>query len=173
MSLRANRGKAFGSVGSVMAPCLAAAAWLVLALPAGAEPPATPKPQMQLGEHTNSVNGVAVSPDGKTVVSGSQDKTIRFWDVASGKRVGIIRHTAGVQAVAFSPDGRVLAVADREGHIIFFDADNRKEIHTLNGEDAKAVVLAFSPDGETLASIGYHAEQVVLGTLPGASSAAC
>jgi WD40 repeat protein len=141
---------------------LATTAWLLLALPSGAEPPAVLKPQLQLKEHTNSVNGVAVSPDGKTLASGSQDKTIRFWDLASGKRIGIIRHTAGVQAVAFAPDGKTLAAADREGHILFFDVESRKEIRTLEGDDAKAVWLAYSPDGQTLASIGYHAEQAIL-----------
>lgn len=139
-----------------------AAALLLATAAVGAEPVPLTTPQLQLKEHTNGVNGVAVTPDGRTVVSGSQDKTIRFWDLATGKRTGIIRHTAGVQAVALSPDGKTLAAADREGHIVLFDARSHKEIRTLTGDDARAVWLAFSPDGETLASIGYHAEQAVL-----------
>ena len=58
--------------------------------------------------HTDDVYSVAFSPDGKTVVSGSWDNTVRLWDVKTGEAIGEPwqGHTASVSSVAFSPDGK-------------------------------------------------------------------
>ncbi len=52
---------------------------------------------------------VAFSPDGKTVLTGSADKTARLWDAATGQPIGPpLPHRDAVQAVAFSPDGKTV-----------------------------------------------------------------
>jgi WD40 repeat protein len=57
--------------------------------------------------HTSSVTAVAVTPDGRHVVSGSWDKTLRVWDLATGETKTMLQgHTDGVNAVAATPDGR-------------------------------------------------------------------
>ena len=67
---------------------------------------------MVLRGHTDSVFALAFSPDGKVLASGSFDKTIKLWDVATGKEVRTFTgHTKDVVSVAFSPDGKRLASA--------------------------------------------------------------
>ncbi|EDN95820.1 hypothetical protein SS1G_11699 [Sclerotinia sclerotiorum 1980 UF-70] len=58
--------------------------------------------------HSDWVNSVAFSPDKKVIVSGSDDGTIRFWDITTGKSLQVFEdHSGEVNSVAFSPDGKM------------------------------------------------------------------
>jgi WD40 repeat protein len=63
-------------------------------------------------QHRDSVRAVAYSPDGKTVLTGSDDKTARQWDAATGRPIGApLDHEHQVVAVAYSPDGKTVLTA--------------------------------------------------------------
>jgi WD40 repeat protein len=77
----------------------------------------------ELAGHTNLIQELAFSPDGKRIASGSQDRTIKLWDAATGQEVLTLRgHTAPVWAVAFSPDGHRLASASHDGTVRIWNA---------------------------------------------------
>ena len=76
--------------------------------------------------HTNRINTIKFNPEKykNIVASGSRDRTIRLWDIYSGKTVGILRrHTATVDQIAFSPDGTRLASASDDKTIIQWNVD--------------------------------------------------
>jgi WD40 repeat protein len=99
--------------------------------------------------HSMSVLSLAFSPDGKTLASGSVDKTIKIWDVANGRAVRTLAgHANGIESVVFSPEGHTLASVDDKGEIKLWDVTNGRELQTLRGYSP----LMFSIDGHTLTS---------------------
>ncbi|MFF4490020.1 hypothetical protein ACFY0F_26595 [Streptomyces sp. NPDC001544] len=109
--------------------------------------------QHRLTGHTNFVQSVAFSPDGHTLASGSDDKTIRLWGTATGKlRATLTGHTGTVESVAFSPYGHTLASGGVDGKIRLWDTATGKLRSTLPGHANSVNSVVFSPDGRTLAS---------------------
>ena len=63
--------------------------------------------------HSAEVNTLAFSPDGRTIVSGSRDETLKLWSVSGGECLKTFSHDFAVESAAFSPDGRtVLSASD-------------------------------------------------------------
>jgi WD40 repeat protein len=113
--------------------------------------------------HTDTVRSVAFSPDGRLLASGSDDNTIKLWEVATGREVRTLSgHGWDVTSVAFSPDGRLLASGSCgkagfffpcvQGEIKLWDVASGREVRTLSGHTNWVTSVAFSPDGRLLAS---------------------
>lgn len=96
--------------------------------------------------------GLAWSPDGRSIASGSYDRTVRIWDAASGECLRTLNgHTQGVDAVAWSPDGSLFASASLDMTVRLWDAATWEPRRVLQGQAGIADV-AWSPDGKSLAS---------------------
>ena len=112
--------------------------------------------------HTEPVNSVAYSPDGKTLVSGSEDYTVRLWDVRTGQLLHTLEEHAGdVTSVAFSPNGKTLVSGSRDTTTRLWDTDTGQLLRTFRMIPKNYIVLsgsygvnsvAFSPDGKLLAT---------------------
>ena len=100
------------------------------------------------------VTSIAFSPTGEWIVSGSEDHTIKVWDLSSGKEIRTLAgHSAFVRSVALSSDGELLASAG-DDIIKLWDLETGEEIRTLSGHSSIVQRLVFSPDGKILASAG-------------------
>lgn len=119
--------------------------------------------------HSNGVWSVAFSPMppnppyqgglGGILASGSDDQTVRLWDISNGKALRTLQgHTGWVWSVAFSPMGnqgglvQILASSGADRTVRIWDVATGQNIRTLQGHTSIVRSVAFSPDGQILAS---------------------
>ncbi len=112
--------------------------------------PTTGKELQARAGHTYPVPILVFAPDDKTLVSGGGDRTVRWWDLQTGKQT---RLDGRYSPLAFSPDGRQFACLVDGKVISIRDANTGKELHALK-EHARADLARFSADGKTLVSVG-------------------
>jgi WD40 repeat protein len=103
----------------------------------------------ELGTFEGHSDPVVFSPDGCTALSGSADKTVKLWELATGKVLRtFIGHSKEVTAVAFSPDGRTMLSGGADSKVTLWDITTGTQIQSLVEEHAEEISpVAFSPDG--------------------------
>jgi WD40 repeat protein len=129
------------------------------------KPPPSPKPRLVLKGHTAIVSAAAFSPDGKTIASGSNDKSIKLWDVATGKNTSTFKGSSDfIKSVAFSPDGKTLASAEFHRTIRIWNVATGENTDTVEGQgrpEPRGFVV-FSPIDKILATVSENDQNSVI-----------
>jgi WD40 repeat protein len=101
-----------------------------------------------INAHSDSINAVAVTPDGRYAISTSRDKTLKVWDLESGTELGILKgHSDSVNAVAVTPEGWYAVSASSDHTLKLWDLSQRIERRTFRGHSDKVNAVAVTPDG--------------------------
>ena len=99
--------------------------------------------------HSDSLNSVAFSPDGKLVLTGSDDGTARLWEAGSGKQVGVLEgHSDPVSSVAFSPDGKLVLTGSLDRTARLWETGSGKQVGKLEGHSSSVESVSFSLDSK-------------------------
>jgi len=113
-------------------------------------------------EHTDTILSLSLSPDNRILASGGLDKTVCLWNLETRDLIcTLAKRKDPIHSVAFSSDSKLLAsggeskyrTADGQKTTIYlWSVDSKELVRTLSGHDLRVNTLAFTPDGQTLAS---------------------
>jgi hypothetical protein len=104
--------------------------------------------------HTAAVTALAATPDGTLAVSGSKDRTLRVWDLETGKLAGVMSgHQAEVRAVAITPDGTLVFSGSNDGSLRLWSRVDTAAVSTvLSQHEAPVLAVSLSEDARRLVS---------------------
>ncbi|KAF4457141.1 NACHT domain-containing protein [Fusarium austroafricanum] len=112
------------------------------------------KPRIFAG-HDGDVCTVCFVPDGKTLVAGGEDSTVRFWDIGTGSLIVSKALPAGVTSIAVSPDCKYVAAGCLDDKAYIFEMGSKSQLTATEGQDAQkgyVYSVAFTPDGKQFAT---------------------
>ncbi|MBI5218270.1 MAG: caspase family protein [Bacteroidia bacterium] len=105
--------------------------------------------------HAKTVNSIAYSPDGKSIVSGSNDNTVRIWDASSGQLLNTINaDQKDITSVCFSADGKYVASGGTNGTVKLWSAQSGNKISEFADYKTAVRTVSFSPDAKYIAAGG-------------------
>ena len=116
--------------------------------------------------HKGAVTAVVYSPDGKFLLSGGEDQTLKLWETVSGKEVRTFTgHHGAVRSVAFGPGGNLAVSGSDDSTVRLWEVASGHELQATENLGWKVTSVAFSPDGKFVAS-GADDNQVKLWAMP-------
>jgi WD40 repeat protein/transcriptional regulator with XRE-family HTH domain len=99
--------------------------------------------------HSDAISSVAISPDGKYLLTGSADATARLWELATGREVRTLSgHTGEITNVAFSPDNKSMLSGSLDTTAKLWDVTTGQELYTLQSPMDELVTVTYSPDSK-------------------------
>lgn len=102
--------------------------------------------------HTDGVKSIVYSPNEKYIATGGYDKTIRIWDVETGKEIRkFCGHTSSVMSISYTPDGKYIISGSGDGTIRIWNVEKGKEIKKIT-ENSCVYSISCSPDGKNIVS---------------------
>ncbi|CAI9561822.1 unnamed protein product [Staurois parvus] len=105
--------------------------------------------------HDKDINSIAVSPNDKLIVSGSQDKTAKLWSASDLSLIGVFRgHKRGIWCVQFSPADQIVATSSADGSLKLWGLQEFSCLKTFEGHDASVLKVMFVSRGTQLVTSG-------------------
>ncbi len=105
--------------------------------------------------HQDAIYGMALSPNGKVLATGSYDQKIKLWNLETGQEAKTLSgHNGCVYDLAFRPDGKILASASADRTVKLWDVESGERRDTLSQSSKELFSVAFSPDGRRLVAGG-------------------
>ena len=103
--------------------------------------------------HSDSVEAIAISPDGEKVISGSWDNTIKVWDITTGEQLlSFNSHSSDITAVAVSPHGDKVISGSYDETIKVWDITTGEQLLSFNSHSSGITAVAVSPHGDKVIS---------------------
>jgi WD domain, G-beta repeat/Planctomycete cytochrome C len=113
------------------------------------------QPVARLKGHHDGLYCVAISPDAKTLATGSYDQKIKLWDIAKKAELRQLDgHNGPVHDLTFHPTGKILASASGDRTVKLWDVATGKRLDTLGQPEKDQYTVAFSPDGKRVVAGG-------------------
>ncbi|MEM7726847.1 MAG: WD40 repeat domain-containing protein [Cyanobacteria bacterium P01_A01_bin.45] len=115
---------------------------------------------LTLSGHDAPVEALSISPEGKILVSGSADNTVKVWNLHNGKLLRTLKdHKGRVTSVAIAPDGEILITGSDDSTIKIWNLKTGELISTLNQSEAVVTSIVITPDGKKF--IGASTDKII------------
>lgn len=118
--------------------------------------------------HRGFVNDVAISPASSMVASASSDKTVRLWNIETGKLIQTLEgHQHSVTAIDFSPNGQLVASGSRDHTVKLWNTDTGELVQQFDDVDKAVVDVRIADDGIALIALYENQQRYIYDIVTG------